>query len=397
MPQTNLFIKYFTSALRGNALILIILSFPYLKTLNLMFLFLLVNVVLLSYLSSNKVSLLWGASFLTITVRFITNSLIIFFVSFELSLVPILIMLLFWGRQPERLSARLYFLIYTSFFSFPFLVALILVIKQERFLKEKFHITSRITIFILLIPFLVKLPLIGIHFWLPKAHVEARTRGSILLAGVLLKLGRYGVFRIVSLFFFKMVNLGVIFIGMSLLSRVMTFINSDIKKIIAYRRVTHITFLMCGVLMGLTSLLFLVSIVSLTHGWRSSGLFSKAGQNSNLFYSRLGFFIGRDSKLRWPVFIGGVLIITNAAIPPMPSFFPEAFVIISLLIIRFLNIVTFILFRVIVCYYNVYLFILFSHFRITENTTVFYSLKERIIAYRFIILSVITTVFLTKF
>ena len=122
------------------------------------------------------------------------------------------ILILGWGKQPERLIARLYILIYTITGSFPFLLV-ILYIKLITLDPLTIAPQPFIVRLCIVLPFCVKLPLYYFHLWLPKAHVEAPVFGSIVLAATLLKIGSYGVWR-VSLLLRQTPSLLVIRVGL---------------------------------------------------------------------------------------------------------------------------------------------------------------------------------------
>lgn len=352
--------------------------------------------ILMSFLSSSSLKRkLWWGLVMVLTIRFIANNLFVFYVLFELRLVPILLIIVFWGRQPERLSAGLYFLIYTRTFSIPFIIV---IIKSSPFISFSFIrrriLTRRWFRMMLLMPFLVKMPVIGLHFWLPKAHVEARTRGSIILAGLLLKLGRYGALRVVSMFSILSIKWTLPYwLFGSIVSRIITFMISDIKKLVAYRSVRHITFMIIAIISNNKLLFIVVLMLSLAHGWASIGIFARAGILRNSSRSRIGVLMSMDSKISRLIILLGILLLSNASLPPFPSFFPEL-ALVGLISFSINIVVFFVLLRVVVCYFNTYIFIWFSHKSSRENQRLISRSRENFKLNQLMLLSLVTLVWL---
>ena len=198
--------------------------------------------------------------FIILKFCFSRSNFLYFFFFLELRLIPIVILILGWGKNPERPLASSYLFLYTFLGSIPLLFSIFIFwfnnfslnfylnwyIKLNNVLLKY----DKIYFFLLLLcvlNFLIKLPIFGLHKWLPKAHVEASTLGSIILASILLKLGVIGLIKLnffLNLnFLFKWKLLKFWILRGFLICRVFCLTINDFKVLIAYSSVVHMSFI----------------------------------------------------------------------------------------------------------------------------------------------------------
>nr|YP_010957182.1 NADH dehydrogenase subunit 4 [Tomicodon cryptus]WMY90470.1 NADH dehydrogenase subunit 4 [Tomicodon cryptus] len=278
-------------------------------------------------------------------MAFGATELIMFYIMFEATLIPTLMIITRWGNQTERLNAGTYFLFYTLAGSLPLLVALLMLQNSTGSLSlttMEFNPPMSLETFgdkfwwaACLIAFLVKMPLYGAHLWLPKAHVEAPVAGSMVLAAVLLKLGGYGMMRVTTALGPPSIELSYPFIILALWGLVMTgsicMRQTDLKSLIAYSSVSHMGLVAAAILIQTPLAYSGAIILMIAHGLTSSALFCLANTNYERTHSRT-LLLARGLQLVLPLmtFWWFLASLANLALPPLPNLMGELLIITSL-------------------------------------------------------------------
>nr|QEJ81960.1 NADH dehydrogenase subunit 4 [Metacrangonyx sp. n. DJ2019] len=306
-----------------------------------------------------------------LSLSFTMKNYLLFYIFFESSLIPILLIILGWGHQPERLAAGVYMLFYTLFASLP-LLGLIFYYSSEMGTKSMNMYLSLMNHnmwmeLILVGAFLVKFPMYVVHIWLPKAHVEAPVSGSMILAGILLKLGGYGIIRFMPIitkmnkFDMKYSLIAISLVGGALVG-ILCLRQMDMKLLIAYSSVCHMASCISALMilgeLGFKGCLFMM----VAHGLCSSGLFYlvdtiyKRTNTRSLFINKGLLNILPNLSFWWFMFL-----LANLAGPPTINLFSEICILINLVVWSKLNMIILMMMTFLTGAYNIYLFSLSQH------------------------------------
>lgn len=269
-------------------------------------------------------------------ISFSVLDVLIFYIFFESVLIPMFLIIGVWGSRERKIKASYLFFMYTlagSLFMFIAIIHLFLTIgttdyqilyySKYNFSYEKLYFLA------FFLAFAVKVPMLPFHVWLPEAHVEAPTAGSVLLAGILLKLGSYGMIRfLVPLFPKATIYFTPYILVICLISIIYASLTAirqtDLKRIIAYASVAHMNFIILGIF-SLTIQGLEGSIIQMiSHGLVSSGLFFSIGCLYDRYHTRFINYYGGLAHTM-PLFCIALFIyvLANMSIPGSSSFVGE--------------------------------------------------------------------------
>lgn len=267
---------------------------------------------------------------------FCVLDLLLFYIFFESVLIPMYLIIGYWGSRERKIRAAYFFFLYTLLGSVLMLLAILyiyyqigttdyetllsvsLTLKEQKFLWLAFFAS-----------FATKVPMVPVHIWLPEAHVEAPTAGSVILAGILLKLGTYGFIRFLfpilpeACFYFSSLVYSISAIGI-IYTSFTAIRQTDFKRIIAYTSVAHMNLVIIGLFSFNTIGIEGAILQSISHGFVASALFLIIGVVYDRYHTRtVKYYGGLVHVMPIYIFIFLFFTMANIGLPGTGSFVGE--------------------------------------------------------------------------
>nr|ALR69386.1 NADH dehydrogenase subunit 4 [Bemisia tabaci] len=290
-------------------------------------------IFILTFNKVNQATVYHSSMFMLLILLMLTFyswNLMMFYFMFEISMIVVLSIIMTWGYQPERVEAALFMIMMTILTSLPFIITMMNNMTSLSLWNIHYMKVNGWEYMSLMLVFMMKMPTMFLHMWLPKVHVESPVQGSMILASVLLKLGSYGLIRATSINSEFNKNLEWIIMSYSLWTALamsmICFIQTDLKTMIAYSSVVHMTLVFASITLNKMKSMMASMYIMIGHGMCSAGLFYMANivyknsKSRSIIVNKSMFSMTPTAMMMWFFMCMG-----NSPMPPSINIMGEFF------------------------------------------------------------------------